>query len=447
LNRRTLVVILVGLALLLIGDTIQSGWLYLVASFLFGIAIVGILAGWLAVRKITMRRDVPSEAFEGKLFDVSLRLENNGRFTRRLIWVYDLQFSSGRRYGALARIRQKRAAFKQFIRSGKAPDAATRTADDSATLIVVEELPPGELEVDYQMLAPRRGVYPPARLRIASGGMLGSAEMRKVRSAAHGITIFPTVFPLDSFRFDPRAELAATEAIESSRKGIGNDYYGIREYSHGDSLRHVHWRSSARMGKLIVKEYEQELRPAAAVVLALGRPGFGDLNRNSLEDGLRAAASIIGLQESMGSLPMVVYPGGGGFEAAAPPTAFGCYELLASYEVPESSGDGKSRALSSSTVSRAIADALDAMLPGSAMIVVTNAAPLEAAASLERFGDIPAGSMVLVLDDSYGPRWEDNWLGEAPWLAAFAGLNMNLYAVVAGREMRRCLSEPLNTIG
>jgi len=51
-----------------------------------------------------------------------------------------------------------------------------------------------------------------------------------------------------------------------------------------------------------------------------------------------------------------------------------------------------------------------------------------------------------VLDDSYGPRWKDDWLDEAPWLAAFAGLNMNLYAVVAGREMRRCLTEPLNTI-
>jgi len=81
------------------------------------------------------------------------------------------------------------------------------------------------------------------------------------------------------------------------------------------------------------------------------------------------------------------------------------------------------------------------------MIVVTNTPPLEAAASLEMFGDIPGGSMVLVLEDSYGPRWEDSWLDEAPWLAAFAGLNMNLYAVVAGREMRRCLSEPLNTIG
>jgi len=277
--------------------------------------------------------------------------------------------------------------------------------------------------------------------------VLGSAEMRKVRSASHGITVFPTVFPLDSFRFDPRAELAATEAIESSRKGIGNDYYGIREYSPGDSLRHVHWRSSARMGKLIVKEYEQELRPSSAIVLALGKPEFGDMSRNSLEDGLRAAASIIGLQESMGSLPMVVHPTGDSFEAAAPPTAYGCYELLAAYEAPSPQGDGRPAAMSSASLSRAITGSLDAMPAGSAMIVVTNAPPLESAAALEKFGDIPAGSMVLVLDDSYGPRWQDSWLDEAPWLAAFAGLNMNLYAVVAGREMRRCLSEPLNTIG
>jgi uncharacterized protein (DUF58 family) len=440
LNRRTLVIILVGLALLLIAATIKSGWLYLVASVLFALAVVGVLSGWLAVRGITISREAPAEAFEGKPFDVSLRISNNGRFTRRLVTVDDLQFRNPRRQGSLARARRQRAEFKEFVRSGKSPERE-RAGADEATLIVVEELPPGELEVDYRMSAPRRGVYQPARLRVGSGGVLGSAEVRKVRRAAHGMTIFPTVFPLDSFRFDPRAELAATEAIESSRKGIGHDYYGIREYSHGDSLRYIHWRSSARMGKLIVKEYEQELRPSAAITLALLAPEFGDGNHNSLEDGLRAAASIIGLQESMGSLPMLVHPRGAGFEAAAPTSAYGCYELLAQYQPPESAAGGPGSALRT-----ALEATLEAMLPGSAMIVVTNAPPLEAASALEAFGDVPAGSLVLVLDDSYGPRWKDDWLDEAPWLAAFAGMNMNLYAVVAGREMRRCLTEPLNTI-
>lgn len=440
MNRRTLVIILVGLALLLIAATIKSGWLYLVASVLFGLAVVGVFSGWLAVRRITISREAPAEAFEGKPFDVSLRIRNNGRFTRRLVTVDDLQFSNLRRQGSLARARRQRAEFKDFIRTRKAPESA-RAGAEEATLVVVEELLPGELEVDYRMSAPRRGVYPPARLRVGSGGVLGSAEVRKVRHAARGMTIFPTVFPLDSFRFDPRAELAATQAIESSRKGIGHDYYGVREYSPGDSLRYVHWRSSARMGKLIVKEYEQELRPSAAIALALLAPEFGDGNSNSLEDGLRAAASIIGLQESMGSLPMVVHPHGDDFEAAAPMSAYGCYELLARYQPPGSAGDGPG-----ATLRTALRATLEAMLPGSAMIVVTNAPPLEAASALEAFGDVPAGSLVLVLDDSYGPRWKDDWLDEAPWLAAFAGLNMNLYAVVAGREMRRCLTEPLNTI-
>lgn len=440
MNRRTLVIILVGLALLLIAATIKSGWLYLVASLLFGLAVIGIVSGWLAVRRIAITREAPTEAFEGKPFDVSLRLRNEGRFTRRLVTVDDIQFRRPKRQGALAKARQQRAEFKEFIRTGKVPESAGAGAEE-ATLIVVEELPRGELEVDYQMSAPKRGVYPPARLRVGSGGVLGSAEVHKSHRAARGMMIFPTVYPLDNFRFDPRAELAATQAIESSRKGIGHDYYGIREYSHGDSLRYVHWKSSARMGKLIVKEYEQELRPSAAITLALLPPEFGDRNRNSLEDSLRAAASIIGLQESMGSLPMVVRPAEGGFEAAAPTSAYGCYELLAEYQPPESAGDGPAGALKA-----AIDATLKAMLPGSAMIVVTNAPPLDAASALEAFGDVPAGSLVLVLDDSYGPRWKDDWLDEAPWLAAFAGSNMNLYAVVSGREMRRCLTEPLNTI-
>ena len=440
MNRRTLVIVLVGLALLLIAATIRSGWLYLVASFLFGIAIVGVVSGWLAVRKISVERDAPAEAFEGKPFEVTLRVRNSGRLARRLLVVQDLQFHPRRRERAIDRIRRQRAEFKEFVSTGKAPAAALSGRQGQPTTVVVEELEPGEIKVAYQSTAPRRGIYPAARIAASSSGIFGSAEVRRVRRAGAGITIFPTVYPVEAFRFDPRAELAVTEAIESSRKGIGHDYYGIREYSPGDSLRHVHWKSSARLGRLIVKEYEQELRPSEALVLALGRPGFGDRNRNSLEDGLRAAASIIGLQESIGSLPMMVHPADDRFEAATPPTVFDCYELLAGYKPPGGAGSGE-------LLAQALHAAAASIVPGSAIVVVTNVPPLEAAEVLETFGDAAAGSLVLVLDDSYGPRWKDDWLAESPWLAAFGGLSMNLYAVVSGREIGRCLTEPLNTIG
>jgi uncharacterized protein (DUF58 family) len=49
-------------------------------------------------------------------------------------------------------------------------------------------------------------------------------------------------------------ELVAAAA--APRAGSGNELFGIREYRPGDSLRRIHWRSSARHGELVVREYE-----------------------------------------------------------------------------------------------------------------------------------------------------------------------------------------------
>jgi uncharacterized protein (DUF58 family) len=54
-------------------------------------------------------------------------------------------------------------------------------------------------------------------------------------------------------RREPR-ELEAS--IASPRAGHGNEMFGVREYRTGDSLRRIHWRSSARRGKLVMREYE-----------------------------------------------------------------------------------------------------------------------------------------------------------------------------------------------
>ncbi|HKW69934.1 MAG TPA: DUF58 domain-containing protein [Candidatus Dormibacteraeota bacterium] len=48
----------------------------------------------------------------------------------------------------------------------------------------------------------------------------------------------------------------AEASVAAPRAGSGNELFGVREYRPGDSLRRIHWRSSARHGKLVVREYE-----------------------------------------------------------------------------------------------------------------------------------------------------------------------------------------------
>ena len=54
-----------------------------------------------------------------------------------------------------------------------------------------------------------------------------------------------------------RAEVRELEAsVAAPRAGSGTEMFGVREYRPGDPLRRIHWRSSARHGELVVREYE-----------------------------------------------------------------------------------------------------------------------------------------------------------------------------------------------
>jgi hypothetical protein len=68
----------------------------------------------------------------------------------------------------------------------------------------------------------------------------------------------------------PLIDLAPTNdsAMHTApRRGRGPEYLGIREYRTGDSMRHVHWPSTARLGQVMVREFEQEHTRRLAIVV------------------------------------------------------------------------------------------------------------------------------------------------------------------------------------
>jgi uncharacterized protein (DUF58 family) len=74
------------------------------------------------------------------------------------------------------------------------------------------------------------------------------------------------------------------------RRPTGFEVHGVREYDQGESLRRVHWPSTARRGQLMVKELEDSPRDEVAVVLdADGQAVVGD----SFDVQVRAAGSLV----------------------------------------------------------------------------------------------------------------------------------------------------------
>jgi uncharacterized protein (DUF58 family) len=105
------------------------------------------------------------------------------------------------------------------------------------------------------MTFPRRGIYSQEAFRIVTRfpfGFLQKARRVDLKSEA---LVYPSVEPTrDFFEVLPGMQ----GALESLAKGRGQDLYALRDYQPRDSSRHVHWKASARLGSLMVREFTRE---------------------------------------------------------------------------------------------------------------------------------------------------------------------------------------------
>jgi uncharacterized protein (DUF58 family) len=101
----------------------------------------------------------------------------------------------------------------------------------------------------------------------------------------HEVVVFPAVHPIS-----PGAllQLVGVGTSAMRRRGRGHDLYNLRGYRPGDDPRLIHWRSSAKVDSLLVREMEAETTEDTRVVLA----GRGERDAARLEAALSEAASI-----------------------------------------------------------------------------------------------------------------------------------------------------------
>ena len=113
--------------------------------------------------------------------------------------------------------------------------------------------------------------------------------LRRVRSwdepvflHVHPVTIR---VPFDATGFQLDVEGVSTGKLSSSDVS----FHALRDYEPGDDRRAVHWQSTARLGKLIVRQYEETHRSHHLIVLDTARSSW---DRDSFEDGISVAASL-----------------------------------------------------------------------------------------------------------------------------------------------------------
>ncbi|MET9434575.1 DUF58 domain-containing protein [Streptomyces sp. NPDC006551] len=152
----------------------------------------------------------------------------------------------------------------------------------------------GRREVSYRVRSDLRGRFPLGPLQLRLSDPFGMCELTRSFSAYDTLTVVPRTEPLPPVKLAGEAS-GYGDGRQRSLALAGDDDIIPRAYRHGDDLRRVHWRSTARYGELMVRREEQPQRARCTVLLDTRRIAFQGAGPDSaFEWAVSGAASALG---------------------------------------------------------------------------------------------------------------------------------------------------------
>ena len=234
-----------------------AGWAF-GSRALFVVAvglILTVLLAWLAVRltarPAALRRSIPAMPLEGDDVPVRVELELESKLAPAGITLLE-----------------------RYERLGARRTELRRDGRHLWARYVLESVPRGRYRIDDAVVV----VEDPFGL-----------ERREPRLAeSTSLVVYPKLVELERL-FSEAGSHARDGRRVLLQRPSGFDLHSVRDYVEGDSLRKVHWRSTARRGHLMVKELEDAPRDDVAVVLDAWR----GCPRGVFDVAVRAAGSIL----------------------------------------------------------------------------------------------------------------------------------------------------------
>ncbi|HZV33763.1 MAG TPA: DUF58 domain-containing protein [Verrucomicrobiae bacterium] len=293
-------VVLVALSITsLMGMDMESTVAYQAFSLLLFLILVSFCFGWLFRAKFSATRHLPRFATVGKPFNYVVTVSNRApQVQTDLVLIEDLadprpdfsewqavQLAEQKKFRSL-RVGQRRNT--NWFRLAVIKEA------------VIAQLPSNDqVEARVEVVPLRRGVLRYRGVTIGRADPLGLFRALTRFPLPQTLLILPKRYVLPPIALPGTVKYQEGGIALASNVGQSEEFVALRDYRRGDPLRHIHWRSWARTGKPIVKEYADEFFVRHALVLDT----FSNDPRSELfEEAVSVAASfacVIQTQESL----------------------------------------------------------------------------------------------------------------------------------------------------
>lgn len=155
-----------------------------------------------------------------------------------------------------------------------------------------------------------RGLFSLSEAQVVMGDLLGLVSVTpRVSCEPATIVVRPRLTALDGL-FSDAGRTTGDGRRVLLRRSAGFDFHSVREYEQGESLRRVHWPTSARRGQLMVKELEDTAQDGVVVILDCDPTcDVGVPPDSSFDAAVRVAGSLLQAHASRGRLATLVSTG------------------------------------------------------------------------------------------------------------------------------------------
>src|SRR5687767_14691679 len=274
------------LAFILAGAVLKSVNLLVILA---GMMIAPLIINWRLVMAslagLTVRRKLPEHICAGESLTVEVSLQNSRRFMSSWMLIVDDWFEKVDRRGAKQSENAIGAEGRQHRVKARLTSSLPRKLGSwlgnmlsSQRLLrwnvtrgraVFAHVPANGQDIGtYRVTLHRRGRYRFGPLRVSTRFPLGLVWAQFTLPADAELTVAPRIGRLSpEWASLIEAELVGDQRRHPQRGNAEGDYYGLRAWQSGDSMRWVHWRTTAKMGRPMVRQFERHRNREVALVL------------------------------------------------------------------------------------------------------------------------------------------------------------------------------------
>lgn len=263
----------VALLTLLGAVNTQANLIFWFFGLQVGALVISAAWAWSGLRKLEVERVSPPRAVCGRSMLLRYRVRNRGR------WL-----------GGFNVVIEESLDERPASADGS-PQAGARL-----TPAWVLRVGPGqEVSVAAPAAAESRGLLTLDQIEISTSFPLGILRAVRRVSRPATVVVLPRLRRLRPAALKKLRQQARLGQSASDQSGGDQDFYGIREYRVGQSVRLIDWKRSARTGRLLAREMTRPRTPRLTVVLDLeSAAGEPEATRSrSVEDAVSLAGSLV----------------------------------------------------------------------------------------------------------------------------------------------------------